>query len=84
MVWAKATRNVWGWGHVFEGKLYFTKDIVDNSFVPKNRQPKPALQPATKPAPKPALKGKHIRLFKMRHKVGKGFYSMAPDAPNSE
>ena len=26
---------VWGLGHVFEGKLYFTKDIVDDSFVPK-------------------------------------------------
>ena len=26
---------VWGLGHVFECKLYFTKDIVDDSFVPK-------------------------------------------------
>ena len=25
---------VWGLGHVFEGKLYFTKDIVDDSFAP--------------------------------------------------
>eukprot|EP00670_Eutreptiella_braarudii_P018322 CAMPEP_0174346166 /NCGR_PEP_ID=MMETSP0811_2-20130205/1797_1 /TAXON_ID=73025 ORGANISM="Eutreptiella gymnastica-like, Strain CCMP1594" /NCGR_SAMPLE_ID=MMETSP0811_2 /ASSEMBLY_ACC=CAM_ASM_000667 /LENGTH=59 /DNA_ID=CAMNT_0015470483 /DNA_START=76 /DNA_END=252 /DNA_ORIENTATION=- len=27
IVWA------WGLGHVFEGKFYFTKDIVDDSFV---------------------------------------------------
>ena len=29
IVWAKAARGVWGLGHVFEDKLYFTKDIVD-------------------------------------------------------
>ena len=33
------------------------------------------------PAPKPAPKDKHVQLFKMRRKVGKGFYSTAPDAP---
>ena len=27
-------------------KLYFTKDIVDDSFVPKNRKPKPISKPA--------------------------------------
>ena len=36
IVWAKAGRGIWGLGHVFEGKLYFTKDIVDDSFVPRN------------------------------------------------
>ena len=35
IVWAKAGRGIWGLGHVFEGKLYFTKDIVDDSFVPR-------------------------------------------------
>ena len=25
-------------------------------------------------APKPAPKGKHVQLFRMRRKVGKGFY----------
>jgi hypothetical protein len=52
--------------------------------VPKNRKPKPIPKPAAKPAPKPAPKGKHVQLFKMRRKVGKGFYSTAPDAPDSE
>ena len=28
--------------------------------------------------------GKHVQLFKMRHKVGKGFYSTAPDAPDGQ
>ena len=84
IVWAKAARGVWGLEHLFEDKLYFTKDIVDDSFVPKNRKPKPVSQPATKGAPKPALKGKHVQLFKMRWRVGKGFYSTALDAPNSE
>ena len=52
-----------GPGHIFEGKLYFTKDIIDDSFVPKNRKPKPVPQPAAKPAPKPAPKGKHVQVF---------------------
>ena len=69
------SRGIWGLGHVFEGKLYFTKDIVDDSFVPRNRKPKPIPKPEAKPAPKPAPKGKHVQLFKMRRKVGKGFYS---------
>ena len=84
IVLAKAARGVWGLGHVFEDKLYFTKDIVDDSFVPKNRKPKPVSPPAPTPAPKPAPKGKHVQLFDMRRRVGKGFYSTAPDAPDSE
>ena len=79
LVWAKAGRGIWGLGHVFEDKLYFTKDIVDDSFVPKNRKPKPISKPAAKPAPKPAPKGKHVQLFKMKRKVGKGFYSVPVD-----
>jgi hypothetical protein len=43
----------WGFGHVFEGKLYFTKDIVDDSFVPRNRKPKPIPKPTAKPTPTP-------------------------------
>ena len=49
-------------------------------FPPKN----PIPRPAAKPAPKPAPKGKHLQLFKMRCKVGKGFYSTAPDAPDGQ
>ena len=52
IVWAKARRGIWGLGHVFEGQLYFTKDIVDGSFVPRNRKPKPIPKPEAKPAPK--------------------------------
>ena len=72
IVWAKAGRGIWGLGHVFERKLYFTKDIVDDSFVPRNRKPKPIPKPEAKPAPKAAPKGNHVQLFKMRCKVGKG------------
>ena len=84
IAWATAGRRIWGLGHVFEGKLYFIKDIVDDSFVPRNRKPKPIPKPPAKPAPKPAPNGKHVQLFKMMRKVGKGFYSTAPNAPNRQ
>ena len=45
----------------------------------KNRKPKPIFKPAAKPAPKHAPKGKHVLLFKMKRKVGKGFYSVPVD-----
>ena len=77
IVWAKAGYAIWD---DFDGKLYFTKDIVDDSFAPRNRKPKPIPKTEAKPAPKPALKGKHVQLFKMRRKVLKGFYSTAVDA----
>ena len=38
--------------------------------------PEPAAKPALKAAPKPAPKGKHVQLFTMKQKVGKGFYSV--------
>ena len=60
------------------------KDIVDDSFVPRNRKPKPIPKLEAKPAPKAAPKGKHVQLFKMRRKVGKGFYSTAPDGPDGQ
>ena len=50
----------------------------------KKKKPKPIPKPAAKPAPKPVPKGKHVHLFKMRHKVGKGFYSTALDAPDGQ
>ena len=49
-----------------------------------NRKPKPIPKPEAKPAPKAAPKGKHVQLFKMRRKVGKGFYSTAPDGPDGQ
>ena len=80
IVWAKAGRGIWGLGHVFEGKLYFTKDIVDDNFEPRVRKPKAIQKLEAKPAPKPAPKGKHVQLFKVRRKVGKAFYYTALDA----
>ena len=84
IVWATPGPGIWGLGHVFEGKLYFTKDVVDDSFVPRTRKPKHIPTPEAKAAPKPASKGKHLQLFKMRRKVGKGFYSTAADAPDGQ
>ena len=78
IVWAKEGRGIWGLGHVF------TKDVVDDSFVPRNRMPKPISKPEAQPAPKPAPKGKHVQLFKMRRKLGKGFYSTAADASDRQ
>ena len=33
---------------------------------------------------RPWLKGKHVQSFKTRRKVGKGFYSTAPGAPDGQ
>ena len=41
-------RGVWGMAHVFEGKLYFTRDHMQGNFIPKNLK-----LPQPKPAPKP-------------------------------
>ena len=73
--------GVWGMSLRARGTL----DIVDDSCVPKGTKLKAVLEPAAKPAPKaapkPAPKGKHVQLFKMKRKVGKGFYSV-PDNQN--
>ena len=84
IVWATEARGIWGVGHVFEGKLYFTKDMVDDSSVPTIKKPKPIPKPAAKPAPKPAPKGRHVQSFQLRRNVGKGFYSTAPGAPDGQ
>ena len=46
--------------------------------------PEPAAKPAPKAAPKPAPKGKHVQLFKMKRKVGKGFYSVPVNQNESD
>ena len=46
--------------------------------------PEPAAKPAPKAAPKPALEGKHVQLFKMKRKVGKGFYSVPVNQNESD
>ena len=50
IAWPKARFGICGLGHVFEGMLYFTKDIVDDSLVPRNRKPKTIPKPEAKPA----------------------------------
>ena len=62
VVWAKSARGVWGLGHVFDGKLYFTRDICEEKWIPKDLVPpkksvaapkargKAAPQPRGKPA----------------------------------
>ena len=32
-----SARGVWGLGHVFDGKLYFTRDICEEKWVPKDK-----------------------------------------------
>ena len=35
VVWATAARGVWGMAHVFDGKLYLTRDHMQGNFIPK-------------------------------------------------
>ena len=53
-------------------KLYFTKDIVDESFVPRNRKPKPIPKPEAKPAPKAAPKEEACAIVQDDAQGGKG------------
>ena len=39
VVWANSTRGVWGLSHVFDGKLYFTRDICEEQWIPKDLVP---------------------------------------------
>ena len=36
IVWVKSARGVWGMGHSFGNKLYFTRDIPKGKWVPKD------------------------------------------------
>ena len=55
---------------IFACRLSFTNDTVDDSFAPKDTKPKPVPH-SPEAGPK---RQKHVQLFQMRHKVGKGFY----------
>ena len=58
--------------HVFEEKLYFTRDHMQGNFIPNNLkllQPKPALKPQTKAC----SSGEHVQLFRMVYDRKKGF-----------
>ena len=72
VVWAKAARSMWGMAHVFDGKLYFTRNHMQGNFIPKNlKLPEPT--PAPKPRPKAPLSGEHVQLFRMVYVRKKGF-----------
>ena len=82
IIWAKAARGVWGLAHVFNNKLFFTRDIMDDDAVPKHfnvpePKPKPKPKPAPKAtaAPKPCPKGQHRQEFRMVYHRKKGFTS---------
>ena len=51
-------------GTAVVGTPYYKPPTVGACYLP---------QPAAEPAPKPAPKGKHVQLFSMKRKVGKGF-----------
>ena len=57
IVWAKASQGIWGLGHMFEGLLYFTRDIVDSSVLRESyklpRPGPPSSPPSSPPKPKP-------------------------------
>ena len=80
----KGWENIWGLGHVFHGKLYLTREWVDDACIPAHfAVPKPAPEQAPKPAPKPPAKGdakakkkKHVQQFTMCYPLTKkGFIS---------
>ena len=76
VVWAKAARGVWGMAHVFDGKLYFTRDHMQGNFIPKNLklpEPKPAPKPRAKASSKASSSGEHVQLFRMVYHRKKGF-----------
>ena len=52
VVWAKSAHGVWGLGHVFDGKLYFSRDICEETWIPKD------LAPPKKPVPAPKQAGR--------------------------
>ena len=64
--------------HVFDGKLYFTRDHMQGNFIPKNLklpQPKPAPKPHAKASPKASSSGEHVQLSCMVYDRKKGFYA---------
>ena len=74
VIWAKAARGVWGMAHVFDGKLYFTRDLMQGNFIPKNlKLPEP--KPAPEPQAKASSSGEHVQLFRMVYDRKKGFQS---------
>ena len=76
VIWAKAARGVWGMAHVFDGKLYFTRDHMQGNFIPSNLklpEPKPAPKPQAKASSKASSSGEHVQLFRIVYDRKKGF-----------
>ena len=62
--------------HVFDGKLYFTRDHMQGNFIPKNLKlpkPKPAPKPQAKASSMASSSGEHVQLFRMVYHRKKGF-----------
>ena len=82
VVWVKSSMGVWGMGHSFGNKLYFTRDIPEGKWVPKNMLA-PAKPPTkkAKPPPKsaaqsiPVESGEHVPEFKVKWSRTKKFYT---------
>ena len=80
VVWVKSARSVWGMGHSFGNKLYFTRDIPEGKWVPKNLLA-PAKPPTKKAKPKGAAQsilvesGEHVQEFKVKWSRTKKFYT---------
>ena len=92
VVWAKSARGTWGLGHTFGDKLYFTRDIPEENWIPKKLEAPTVAKPAPKPAPKrgklpaakpaaasssiPVADGQHVQLFKTMWDRKKKFYTV--------
>ena len=62
--------GLWGMAHVFDGKLYLTRDHMQGNFIPKYlKLPEP--RPAPKPQPKSSSSS--VQLFCMVYDRKKGF-----------
>ena len=55
IVWVKSARGVWGMGHSFGNKLYFTRDIPKGNGFPKICLCLPSLLPPPPPLRKHGL-----------------------------
>ena len=65
--------------HVFNGKLYFTRDHMQGTFIPKNLnspEPKPAPKPRAKASSTATSNGEHVQLFRMVYDRKKGFQAV--------
>ena len=61
--------------HVFDGKLYFTRDHMQDNFIPKKLklpQPRPAPKPQAKASSKASSSGEYVQLFRMVYDCKKG------------